>query len=206
MIDFSTLSSADIFNQTIVPIFQDLDENALRIQNRRQEQDAMLMQESEDTWGLISGGQPQMDVGMETGMVDYNAPLPTADLPADLPAVVPQQNVSGGKESIKLANYGYASDSSPDYNSNVLKIGHASNPLKDGVSAALTRSLAKRYGLKTGDMFEITTADGQTMTRRYDDTVPTMYKGRPLPETVDLYELKGSNKFGGRVIGIKPLR
>lgn len=198
MLDFTKLSSADIFNQTIVPIFQDLDENAARIQARRQEQDLALAQESDETWNLISTmPQPQAPPATaQEDIVDYNEPLP----------VVSVTPMNTGKESIKLANYGYASDSSPDYNSNVLKIGHANNPLKDGVSAALTKSLAKRYGLKTGDMFEITTADGKTMTRRYDDTVPNSYKGKPLPETVDLYELRGSNKFGGKVVGIRPIK
>lgn len=108
-------------------------------------------------------------------------------------------------EGIKLSNYGYDSDSSPDYNSNVLRIGHADNKLVDGESAALTKSLADRYGLKSGDMFEATTEDGKKITRRYDDTVPNTYKGKPLPETVDLYNQNGSNSFGGKVIGIKPL-
>ena len=107
-------------------------------------------------------------------------------------------------DGIKLSNYGYDSDSSPDHNSNVLKIGHANNKLEDGVSAALTKSLAERHGLKSGDMFEATLADGTTITRRYDDTVPTTYKGNPLPETVDLYNQSGSNNFGGKVISIKP--
>lgn len=211
MIDFSTLSSADIFNQTIAPIFQDLDENALRIQTRRQEQDAMLTQESNQTLDLLSQ-QPQQKQNFDMSLgneVDYNAPLPLAPVSqgtTQQAAVVPStQGPTQGTENLKLSNYGYASDSSPDYNSNVLKIGHANNPLKDGVSAALTKSLAKRYGLKTGDMFEITTADGRTMTRRYDDTVPTTYKGKPLPETIDLYELNGSNKFSGKVNSIKKL-
>lgn len=108
-------------------------------------------------------------------------------------------------DGIKLSNYGYESDSSPDHNSNVLKIGHANNKLVDGESAALTKSLADRHGLKSGDMFEATLADGTTITRRYDDTTPSTYKGDPLPETVDIYNQSGSNNFGGKVISIKPL-
>jgi bifunctional DNA-binding transcriptional regulator/antitoxin component of YhaV-PrlF toxin-antitoxin module len=77
--------------------------------------------------------------------------------------------------------------------------------LVDGRSAALTKSLARRYGLKTGDEFEVLTADGEIMVRTYDDTVPTTYKGKPLPETVDLYETRGSNSFGGTVVGIRKL-
>ena len=109
------------------------------------------------------------------------------------------------KTAIKLANYGYASDTTKDYNSNVAKIGHANNKLESGVSAALTKSLAKRYGLKTGDYFEAITADGKVLRRRYDDTVPSTYKGKALPETVDLYEQSGSNKFGGTVVGLRTI-
>jgi hypothetical protein len=54
-------------------------------------------------------------------------------------------------------------------------------------------------------MFEAKLADGTTITRRYDDTTPTTYKGRPLPETVDLYNRNGGNNFGGRVMSIKPI-
>jgi bifunctional DNA-binding transcriptional regulator/antitoxin component of YhaV-PrlF toxin-antitoxin module len=137
--------------------------------------------------------------------VDYNAPVQDAVLnqPIIQEAAMP---LPKDGEAIKLANYGYDSDSSPDTNSNILKIGHANNKLEDGVSAALTKSLAQRYGLKTGDFFEITTADGKTMKRRYDDTVPRSYRGKSLPETVDLYERGGSNKFGGKVVEIKPLK
>ena len=65
--------------------------------------------------------------------------------------------------------------------------------------------MAQRLGLKTGDRFEVVTDDGRVFQRRYDDTVPSMYKGKPLPETVDLYNRSGSNKFGGVVKEIRPL-
>lgn len=203
MIDFSQLSSADIFNQTIVPILQDLDENALRIQERRQQQDQLLMNESAQTADIIGSFAP---TSVNQDVVDYNAPINAAPVvPAQVSAQSQPQQQSIPQSGFKLSNYGYASDSSPDYNSNVLRIGHANNKLEDGVSAALTKSLAKRYGLKTGDMFEIVTADGKTMVRRYDDTVPTTYKGKPLPETIDLYNTKGSNSFGGRVTSLRKL-
>jgi hypothetical protein len=132
---------------------------------------------------------------------DYNAPIaPTASAPASPATPIPRS-----KGGFKLSNYGYDSDSSPDYNSNTLKIGHSNNPLKDGVSAALTKSLAERFGLKTGDYFEAETSDGKVLRRRYDDTVPTSYRGKKLPETVDLYEVNGSNKFGGQVTSIRKL-
>lgn len=133
---------------------------------------------------------------------DYNSGSGDLGDYGNVPGLSSQKKNS---EGIKLSNYGYDSDSSPDHNSNVLKIGHANNKLEDGVSAALTKGLAESHGLRSGDMFEATLADGTTIQRRYDDTVPNTYKGKPLPETVDLYNQNGSNSFGGRVIGIKPI-
>jgi hypothetical protein len=117
---------------------------------------------------------------------DYNMALP--DAPGEY---APVGDFS--KSKIRLSNYGYSSDSSPDHNSNVLRIGHSNNKLEDGVSAALTKSLARKHGLKTGDMFEAIASNGKVYQRRYDDTVPTTYKGKALPETVDLYDLRGKN-------------
>lgn len=188
--DFKNMSFGDIFNNTVVSILDDLDANAARIDQELGIGLDALNAESQETASLLEALPPRASVVAEEEAVDYNAPLPMSE-----------KNEGG----FKLSNYGYASDSSPDYNSNVRRVGHAENPLEDGVSAALTKSLAKRYGLKTGDMFEITTADGKTMQRRYDDTVPRTYRGKPLPETVDLYEIGGSNKFGGKVINLKKL-
>lgn len=194
-LQFDTSGTAgDIFNNTVGQILAGLDQNAAQNVQRQEAGQRDLLQGSQEINDLLLR-QPVVSQEIEEPIEDYTAPLPSQT------QVQPQ---SGGL-NIKLANYGYASDTSPDHNSNVLKIGHANNPLKDGLSAALTKSLASRYGLKTGDMFEVTTADGKTMTRRYDDTVPTTYKGRPLPETIDLYETKGSNTFGGRVVGLKKL-
>lgn len=199
-IQFDTSGTAgDIFNNTVGQILAGLDQNSAQNVQRQEEGQRDLLQGSQEINDLLMT-QPQQQgvVPEEEPMEDYNMPVQEA------PAQTPTQPQSGGL-NIKLANYGYDSDTSPDTNSNILKIGHANNKLKDGVSAALTKSLATRYGLKTGDMFEVTTADGKTMTRRYDDTVPTTYKGRALPETVDLYETRGSNSFGGRVVGLKKL-
>jgi hypothetical protein len=222
IMDFSGKRGAEIFNESVVPqvnSFLDLlgedpaglDEAKRRRDENtsRQMQDEMFAaQEDEDfIQQFRAKQQASLMENDEDPVASYN-PKPPADLP--------QPNISLSKEDVvqanagefnkvklKLANYGYDSDSSPDYNSNVLKIGHANNKLVDGRSAALTKSLAKRYGLKTGDEFEILTANGEVMVRTYDDTVPTKYKGKPLPETVDLYETNGSNSFGGTVVGIR---
>jgi len=203
--DFSKISAGSIFNDSIVPKFNVLEEgDALRSQElerntaqdiyRQQADDAFLMQ------------APRSSVVADESMVDYNALIPNLGETRSKLGVGVQPQNPVNKDGFKLSNYGYDSDSSPDTNSNVLRIGHSNNKLEDGVSAALTKSLARRYGLKTGDMFEAVTADGKVLTRRYDDTVPDKYRGRALPETVDLYERKGSNAFGGIVTQIRPIK
>lgn len=202
--DFTKVAAADVFNKAILPKLSALfgsDPAGLEAATERREVQAQADDEQfrfnaqADDQFLTNirknTAAPQQQAGES---VNYNAPI-------SAPTQSPQ-----GKGGYKLSNYGYSSDSSPDYNSNVLRIGHSNNKLEDKVSAALTKSLAKRYGLKTGDYFEAETADGQVLRRRYDDTVPTKYKGRALPETVDLYELAGNNKFGGSVVGIRPLK
>jgi len=206
ILDFTGRRPADIFNEVIAPRvnqFDPADEAGLDEARQRREgqlqqdlsRDAFTDQSDDDFLSQVRERQqqePTQDLGdYASPPTDYDSPLPSAPT---------------GDEKLKLSNYGYSSDSSPDHNSNVLRIGHANNKLVDGYSAALTKSLAKRYGLKTGDEFEVMTSDGKKLVRRYDDTVPTKYKGKPLPETVDLYELNGSNKFGGTVVGIRPLK
>lgn len=196
--DFSKVPIRDIFNNSL-DIFDQIDANTNRLKEENtavQDRNTLNSNEADTIVNSLLSQRSAPAPVNSAVMEDYNAPILTN-------STTP---ISSGKEAIKLSNYGYSSDSSPDYNSNTLKIGHANNPLKDGVSAALTKSLAKRYGLKTGDMFEVQLADGTSMTRRYDDTVPNSYRGKALPETIDLYELKGNNKFGGKVIGIKPVK
>lgn len=103
--------------------------------------------------------------------------------------------------NIKLSNYGYASDSTSDSNS-ARGIGHADNQLEDGKSAAISKSLADRLDLKTGDMVQLETSKG-TFQVRYDDTVPTTdTRTGDLPETIDIYRKNGSNGWGGKVLKI----
>jgi len=217
--DFTGRSAADIFNSSVVPRVSALEQlfaqsnQMLDARKAEREQSSMKLSMSPDllqppqesSFDNLLGRAPteQADLsGLSVPQEDYSAPLPAPAAPTT-PNLVPKGELR--KSSIKLSNYGYASDSSPDYNSNVAKIGHSNNKLEDGVSAALTRSLAKRMGIPKGGWFEAVTADGETIKRRYDDTVPVSYKGKALPETVDLYNLKGSNSFGGKIVGIRPL-
>ena len=224
--DFSGRSAAEIFNASVVPRVSALEQlfaqSNQMLDARRSEREKesaglslspeLLRPPQEDDLDRLLGQPPpeQQDLSQfSVPQEDYSAPLPAAT-PASAPAPtpVPDSLVPKGefrKSTIKLSNYGYASDSSPDYNSNVLKIGHSNNKLEDGVSAALTRSLAKRMGIPKGGWFEAVTSDGTVYRRRYDDTVPVSYKGKALPETVDLYNVKGSNSFGGKIVGIRPL-
>ena len=213
--DFSKVAAADVFNNSILPRVSSLaellgsDPAGLEEATQRREAQAQAddeqyrfnAQADDQFLSNLRMNQPQQQA-QEEDVVDYNEPIPAPTQSAATPQATPPSPKGG----YKLSNYGYSSDSSPDYNSNVLRIGHANNKLEDKVSAALTKSLAKRYGLKTGDYFEAETADGQVLRRRYDDTVPNKYKGKPLPETVDLYERGGSNKFGGKVVSIRPLK
>jgi hypothetical protein len=103
---------------------------------------------------------------------------------------------------IKLANYGYKSDSTPDKNSKN-GIGHSDNRLTDEYSAAVTKSLAFKLGLQNGDEFIAHTSKGD-LVLKYDDTVPVEdSRTGSLPETIDIFrKSKGSNDWGGKVYGI----
>lgn len=219
--DFAGVPAATVFNDSILPRLSSLasllgedpaglDEAAQRRDAQAQADEEQFQYNAQQDDAFIANLRKN-EIPQQEDVVDYNAPIPEGSDSVDSlvaatpqPTLAPTGNFVPGK--IKLSNYGYDSDSSPDYNSNVLKIGHANNKLEDGVSAALTKSLAKRHGLKTGDYFEAQTADGKVLRRRYDDTVPTTYKGKKLPETVDLYNVNGSNKFGGTIVGIRALK
>lgn len=195
--DFKGVSPGKIFNEGILNSYADIlsEGDAVRETELKQNLAEDMYRETEDDNFLAQLPPPPQRTVVPEDPVNYDAPV-------EQPAV---KTAPKGPLNLKLSNYGYASDSSPDTNSNVLKIGHSNNKLEDGVSAALTKSLASRLGLKTGDMFEAVTADGTVLKRRYDDTVPGTYKGKPLPETVDLYSINGNNNFGGTVTSIKKL-
>ena len=144
------------------------------------------------------------------------APMPSFSDPLEgvsadgAPGVLPMPPQDGPKTSaiqfknpIKLSNYGYATDSTPDSWS-AKGIGHANNKLIDGTSAAITKTLANDLGLKTGDWFIAKTTKGD-FRLRYDDTVPATDKRTgPLPPTIDIYrKTKGSNSWGGKVLGLQ---
>ena len=198
--DFAKKSAAEIYNQSVVPRVNAFDMMDF-LEEGRQRRTAQL--ESDLAQEAFTRNS---DDEFLRGILDKQAPTGGEEpdfrnLSLDFSGI----DAGGEDGSIKLSNYGYDDDSSPDYNSNVLRIGNRNNKLVDGVSAALTASLAKRMGIKPGQEFEAVTGDGKVYRRRYDDTVPTTYKGKPLPETVDLYNRKGSNSFGGVVVEIRPL-
>lgn len=109
------------------------------------------------------------------------------------------------KGGLKLSNYGYASDTTPDSNS-AKGIGHRDNKLIPGESAAISKSLADRLKLSHGDKLKIQTTKGD-FTVFYHDTVPsTDSRTGDLPETIDIYRPKdGSNGWGGRVTNVSKI-
>jgi|GEM_PF-3391981 len=109
------------------------------------------------------------------------------------------------KGGLKLSNYGYDSDTTPDSNS-AKGIGHRNNKLVAGQSAAISKSLAVRLGLEHGDKIKIETTQGEFLVS-YDDTVPASdSRTGDLPETIDIYRPKdGSNGWGGRVTKISKI-
>lgn len=116
-----------------------------------------------------------------------------------------------GGGTVKLANFGYDSDLTPDSNSRN-RIGHNNNTLVDGRSAAITKSLANRLGLEKGAVLKVATDNGSFLVT-YDNTVPSKMParfkgaGRTLPETIDLFRPEdGSNSFGGKVYGVELVR
>ena len=148
------------------------------------------------------------------------APLPTFADPLEgngstsdgSPGVLPMPPQDGPKTSaiqfkqpIKLSNYGYTSDTTPDSFSSA-GIGHSNNKLIDGTSAAITKSLANQLGIKSGEWFIAKTTKGD-FRLRYDDTVPATDKRTgPLPPTIDIYrKSKGSNDWGGKVLGFQKI-
>lgn len=109
------------------------------------------------------------------------------------------------KGGLKLSNYGYPSDTTPDSNS-ANGIGHSNNKLIAGESAAISKSLADRLKLQHGDKLKIETTQGD-FTVFYHDTVPaTDSRTGDLPETIDIYRPKdGSNGWGGRVTKVSKI-
>lgn len=199
------LDLLSLFNDHIIPGANELDvdgENDAATKRRdeayqRELEFSDFRRQEDDAFLAARGQAPEQSAAP---VFDYLAD----DGPTAAPPTTPTTPArSSGAMKVKLANYGYDSDLSPDRNSNVLRIGHNNNKLEDGVSAAVTRSLAKRLNLEKGAWFTAHTADGAKYRRRYDDTVPTTYKGKKLPETVDLFRPKdGSNKFGGAITNI----
>ena len=202
--DFSGKRTADIFNKVVAKRANELEEMAFVEEGAQRRQQQLQMDEQEDLFRQQSDDNFLSDMLKQPVLSQDESPQLPEDEQSDYDLPVAQGGPTGDL-SVKLSNYGYDSDSSPDYKSNVLKIGNRNNKLEDGVSAALTASLAKRLGIKPGQEFEAVAKNGTIYKRRYDDTVPTTYKGKPLPETVDLYQRKGSNTFGGTIVDIRPL-
>ena len=104
--------------------------------------------------------------------------------------------------SIEITNYGYPGDFSSDRNSNYFATGlGGSRPLIPGISAALSRSLASKLGVRPGAVIEFLDANGRSYLVTYDDQSP---RGN---QNIDVYRPTfGSNNFCARVRAARVLR
>src|SRR5260221_215103 len=109
----------------------------------------------------------------------------------------------GGPGGVKITHYGYAGDSTPDWNSEH-GIGNHNNQLVPGTSIAFSPDLIAEYHLTVGQPVTVTLANGQTLTGRFDDTTAADLTGR-----VDIYDPNNTITFDGAAVdsidGTKPV-
>ena len=104
-------------------------------------------------------------------------------------------NGSGGASGgVKITHYGYAGDSTPDWNSEH-GIGNHNNQLVTGTSIAFSPDLIAEYHLTVGQPITVTLANGQTLTGRFDDTTSADLTGR-----VDIYDPNNTITFDGAAV------
>ena len=104
-------------------------------------------------------------------------------------------NGSGGASGgVKITHYGYAGDSTPDWNSEH-GIGNHNNQLVPGTSIAFSPDLIAEYHLTVGQPVTVTLANGQTLTGRFDDTTSPDLTGR-----VDIYDPNNTITFDGAAV------
>jgi hypothetical protein len=101
---------------------------------------------------------------------------------------------NGASGGVKITHYGYAGDSTPDWNS-VRGIGNHNNRLVPGTSIAFSPDLIAEYDLTVGQPVTVTLANGQTLTGRFDDTTAADLTGR-----VDIYDPNNTITFDGAAV------
>jgi P-type conjugative transfer protein TrbL len=95
-----------------------------------------------------------------------------------------------------LTSYGYPGDTSYDSNSGA-GIGNHNNQLTALQSAALSPDVAQQYGIRLGQSFSVTAANGQTFNLIYADSTDASLTGR-----IDVYDpqaILGGNNFSAGV-------
>lgn len=163
-------------------------------QNQAAREDQRYLEEQRRRNAFLDGNIPMLNTQFDfTGDFSH---LDEQGLPAF--DVQDFDGFGGGDPSggIKMTNYGYANDTTPDTNSNVLKKGNRNNRLVPGVSVALTQDYANYIGAQLGDAIEFTDANGQTRVGVYDDTSGT--------HPIDWYRPSaGSNKWSGHAVSAR---
>jgi len=88
---------------------------------------------------------------------------------------------------IKITQYGYANDETPDSNTQA-HIGVQNIELEQDLSCAVTDSAKHALGAHVGDWLRIDFGGGQTLYRRIDDRAPEH------DQRVDIYMVQGFNR------------
>jgi len=103
---------------------------------------------------------------------------------------------------IEITNYGYSGDYTPDTNSNRYATGlGGTRPLIPGISAALTRSMARKLDVEPGAVIEFLDGRGRSYLVTYDDRSP---QGNL---NIDVYRPTfGSNYFRAHVRAARVVR
>jgi hypothetical protein len=119
------------------------------------------------------------------------ASLPSTTSPGQ-PSTVVDPITGGGADRVRITRYGYANDSTPDWNSSH-GIGNHNNQLVPGQSIALSPDVAQQYGFQPGQTVTVRLSNGQEFTGTYDDSTATSIKdanGNDIPITgrVDIYD------------------
>lgn len=141
---------------------------------------------------VIFGDDGNVDTSFDVDLSSEFGQLDDDGIPVD--ELQKWDTFSGGSGPIRVTNYGYSGDHTPDTNSNKLRKGSRNNRLVPGVSAALDPELARQIGARPGDIIAIEHDNG-TQYVTYDD-VAELQSGTG---TIDIYRPNsGSNNWAGK--------
>jgi len=96
----------------------------------------------------------------------------------------------------RITVYGYAGDSTPDWNSSHAIGAFGNNTLKAGTSFAVSPDIEAQFranGILPKSAVQLVLSDGTNVTGTWDDRTATSYKGQALTGRFDFYSPAGAN-------------